>query len=134
MKGHARENLASAFAARPFAVQETVIRVNALDTAEFADDLRVAAGCRPNAILLPKVNTSADLERFAAALGTIVDGSAPRLWAMIETAAAIHHIDGILHAGRNSSCSWTAWSWEPMISPRRPGCIRARTEHICFPG
>lgn len=102
MKGQARENLSRAFAAQPFTAQETVIRVNALDSAEFADDLRAAAACRPDAILLPKVNTSADLERFAAALGTIADGPPPRLWAMIETAAALHHLDGILHAGQGS--------------------------------
>jgi citrate lyase subunit beta/citryl-CoA lyase len=102
MKGQARQNLASAFAAEPFAAQETVIRVNALDTAEFEEDLRAATGCRPDAILLPKVNTRADMERFAAALSIIVDGPAPKLWAMIETAAAIHHIDGILHAAQGS--------------------------------
>jgi len=100
MKGQARENLASAFATQPFAAHESVIRVNALDTAEFDADLRAAIGCRPDAILLPKVNTSADLERFAAALGAVANGPVPKLWAMIETAAAIHHIDGILNAGQ----------------------------------
>ncbi|MBP0618512.1 CoA ester lyase [Cupriavidus sp. LEh25] len=105
MKGQARDNLASAFAAQPFAAHETVIRVNALRTAEFDADLRAAAACGADAILLPKVDTGADLEGFAEAIGAIVNGPthgpAPRLWAMIETASAIHHIDGILHAGQH---------------------------------
>jgi citrate lyase subunit beta/citryl-CoA lyase len=100
MKGQARDNLASAFAAQPFAAHETVIRVNALGTAEFDADLRAAAACGPDAILLPKVDTGADLERFAEAIGAIANGPAPKLWAMIETACAIHHLDGILQAGQ----------------------------------
>ncbi|RAS03568.1 citrate lyase subunit beta/citryl-CoA lyase [Cupriavidus alkaliphilus] len=100
MKAQARDNLASAFAAQPFAAHETVIRINALATTEFDADLRTAATCGADAILLPKVDSGADLERFAAAIGAIANSPAPRLWAMIETAAAIHHIDGILQAGQ----------------------------------
>ncbi|MFS8976264.1 CoA ester lyase [Cupriavidus necator] len=100
MKGQARDNLASAIAAQPFAAHETVIRVNALGTAEFDADLRAAAACGADAILLPKVDTGADLERFAEAIGAIANGPAPKLWAMIETASAIHHLDGILQAGQ----------------------------------
>ncbi|WP_354682544.1 CoA ester lyase [Cupriavidus necator] len=100
MKGRARDNLASAFAAQPFAAHETVIRVNALATAEFDADLRAAAACGADAILLPKVDTGADLERFAEAIRAMANGPAPKLWAMIETASAIHHLDGILQAGQ----------------------------------
>jgi citrate lyase subunit beta/citryl-CoA lyase len=100
MKGQARDNLASAFAAQPFATHETVIRVNALGTAEFDADLRAAAACGADAILLPKVDTGADLERFAEAIGAIANGPVPKLWAMIETASAIHRLDGILQAGQ----------------------------------
>lgn len=100
MKAQARDNLARAFAAQPFAAHETVIRINALGTAEFDADLRAAAACGADAILLPKVDTGADLERYAAAIGAFGNGPVPKLWAMIETAAAVHHIDGILQAGR----------------------------------
>ncbi len=105
MKAQARENLIAAFATQPFAAHETVIRVNALGTAEFDADLRAAATCRTDAVLLPKVDTGADLEAFAAAVGKLVDGPGPQLWAMMETACAIHHVDDILRAGKDSRVS-----------------------------
>jgi citrate lyase subunit beta/citryl-CoA lyase len=76
-EGPGPQNLIAAFAAQPFAAHETVIRVNALGTAEFDADLRAAATCRADAVLLPKVDTGADLEAFAAAVGKLVDGPGP---------------------------------------------------------
>lgn len=99
MKDAARHNLIEAFAAGAFTGQETVIRLNALDTSEFAPDLEVAARCGPDAVLLPKINRGADIERLRTACGAHTWTRACALWAMIETADAIHHIDEILRAG-----------------------------------
>ncbi|MGY2488976.1 HpcH/HpaI aldolase/citrate lyase family protein [Cupriavidus sp. CP313] len=100
MKDAARRNLIEAFAAGAFAGQEAVIRLNALGTREFASDLEVAARCGPDAVLLPKVNRGADMERLRTACSAHTWTRACGLWAMIETADAIHHIDDILCAGR----------------------------------
>ena len=100
MKGAARDQLVAAFAAGGFGHRETVIRVNAIDTADFAADLDAAARCRPDAVLLPKVSSVADLEAFAAAAARagLPDGTA--LWAMVETTAALLDLDAIVAAGQ----------------------------------
>ena len=100
MKDKARAQLVDAFAAGGFGHRETVIRVNAIDTADFAADLQAAARCRPDAVLLPKVSSAADLEAFAAAAARagLADGTA--LWAMIETTAALLDLDAIVAAGQ----------------------------------
>ena len=100
MKDKARAQLVDAFAAGGFGHRETVIRVNAIDTADFAAYLQAAARCRPDAVLLPKVSSSADLEAFAAAAtrAGLADGTA--LWAMIETTAALLDLDAIVAAGQ----------------------------------
>lgn len=100
MKEEARNNLIEAFAAGPSTGHETVIRINALDTVDFAADLSVAARCGPHAVLLPKVNCGADLQRLNAACDAQAWRGDIGRWAMIETASAVHHIDDILHTGR----------------------------------
>lgn len=103
MKDAARRNLTEAFAAGAFAGQEAVIRVNGLDTPDFASDLEAAARCGPDAVLLPKVNRGADIERLRHACAAHSWTRACGLWAMIETGDAIHHIDEILRAGSAAS-------------------------------
>lgn len=92
MKAGARENLAEAFARGSFGRRETVIRVNAVGTPEFRDDLDAVARCGPDAVLVPKVSAPQELEVVCAA------GLDPAVgvWAMIETAAAIASIDAIV--------------------------------------
>jgi citrate lyase beta subunit len=80
-KDEARRLVAEAVAAGAFGRREVVIRVNGLDTPWGADDLAAAAAARPDAVLLPKVVSAAQVAEAAAHLGA----AAPALWAMIET-------------------------------------------------
>ena len=75
--------------------REVVIRINGLDTPWGAADLRAAAAAGPDAILVPKVSSAGQLAPYAAALPQGV-----RLWAMIETCAALFALDAIAGAGR----------------------------------
>ena len=78
-KPAARATLAEALKTGGYGRRYKVIRINGLDTEWGADDARAAATMDADAILLPKVNSPADLE----ALAQIV-GDTP-LWAMMET-------------------------------------------------
>jgi citrate lyase beta subunit len=80
-KDEARRLVAEAVAAGAFGRREVVIRVNGLDTPWGVDDLAAAAAARPDAVLLPKVVSAAQVAEAAAHLGA----AAPALWAMIET-------------------------------------------------
>lgn len=75
----ARGTLSDAFAQGGYGARAKIIRINGLDTVWGADDAKVAATLKPDAILLPKVASPADLDALAA-----ITGNVP-LWAMMET-------------------------------------------------
>lgn len=99
-KEAARQRLAAHLAAMPGAGKETVIRINALSTPWGEADLAAAAGARPDAVLLPKVETAAALAELRARLDGAGAG-ATRLWAMIETPPAIVDLRDILRGARD---------------------------------
>ena len=75
----ARATLAEALKTGGYGARMKIIRINGLDTEWGADDAKAAAAMGADAILLPKVNTPADLDALAA-----ITGDTP-LWAMMET-------------------------------------------------
>ena len=91
-KAQARTQVADAVRTGGFGHREVLIRVNALDTPWFKDDLDAAIAARPDAILVPKISTPDQIEMIGQRLlDTHADGHI-RLWAMIETPAAIFNI------------------------------------------
>ncbi len=79
----ARDTLAGALSDGGYGNRLKVIRINGLDTAWGTDDARAAAAMNPDAILLPKVGSPADLEALTDIVGDIP------LWAMMETPGAM---------------------------------------------
>lgn len=103
MKGEARDNLRGVLGeGRPEGV-ETVIRINAAGSGFQEDDIALAAQCRPDAVLLPKVNGPADLAAARAALARAGAENIP-LWAMIETPQAIVDIAAITGGDARPDC------------------------------
>lgn len=102
MKETARQNLVDVFAAERFEGHETVIRVNAIGTGEFNEDLKAVATCRPNAFLVPKVSGAEDFHLLSAAAAARGMSQSIRLWVMIETATALGNIDHLVASGLNS--------------------------------
>ncbi len=98
MKAAARANLVEAFASAPFAC-ETVIRVNAPGTPDHEPDLSTVASCRPDAVLVPKVDSAAQLATFFASAAARQMPAGIGLWAMIETAASLIGLDTLVAAG-----------------------------------
>lgn len=88
-KDTARRQAVSAVKTGGYGRREVVIRVNALATAWGGDDLEAAAMSGANAVLLPKVETPADLEAARARLSASGVPPALPLWAMIETPRAV---------------------------------------------
>jgi citrate lyase subunit beta/citryl-CoA lyase len=99
-KALARDRVGEAVAARAFGGREVLIRINALDTPWWIDDLAMAARARADGILVPKVSSVADLAAIADRLADGGADQAIRVWAMIETAFAIlraEHISAQAH-------------------------------------
>ncbi|MGH0229862.1 HpcH/HpaI aldolase/citrate lyase family protein [Sinorhizobium meliloti] len=81
---------------------ETVIRVNAAGSGFGEADLAAALAARPDAILLPKVESPADIQ---GALDWLSERDTPdelRLWAMIETPRGVVNGPAIAETGRTS--------------------------------
>lgn len=97
-KDEARQLLAEHFAAAPRTNRERVIRVNAATTSFGSGDVALAARCRPQAVLLPKVERAADLRALRQALDAAGAGDVA-LWAMIETPLGIVNIGEIAALG-----------------------------------
>ncbi|KQS02113.1 malyl-CoA thiolesterase [Sphingomonas sp. Leaf357] len=93
LKASARAAAVAAVGQGGFGARELVVRVNGLDTEWGADDCAALGRAAPDAILLPKVSTPADLAIARAEAG----GTVP-LWAMIETCAAVTGIGALTEA------------------------------------
>jgi citrate lyase subunit beta/citryl-CoA lyase len=101
-KTMAREQVAAAVQAKGFGPREVVIRINGLETPWGKDDLVAAAAAGPDAILLPKVSTAADLEGLGKRLVDLHAPPALSVWAMIETPLAILNIAEIAAEARDA--------------------------------
>jgi citrate lyase subunit beta / citryl-CoA lyase len=99
-KETARKQVCDAVKAGGYGHREVVVRVNALDTPWGAADIAAAAAAAPDAVLLPKPATGADIVRATEALAGAPDKT--RLWAMIETPLAILNLADIAAASRQA--------------------------------
>ncbi len=97
-KEAARERVCAAVSSKEYDKREVTIRVNGLDTEWHDADLRAAAQAGPAAIVVPKVNSAAEVHNIERALEL---GGAPdhtKIWAMVETPVAMLHAEEIAAA------------------------------------
>ena len=97
----ARDQIAKAIAAGGFGKREVWVRTNAPDTPFWADDVKMAAEAKPDAILVPKVSSVDDLRTISASLREAKADPSIRLWTMIETARAVLHAEELAAASRD---------------------------------
>jgi citrate lyase subunit beta/citryl-CoA lyase len=84
-KANARETLRGHFRDQPSVQPLRVIRINGFETPWGTEDFLAARSCRPDAILLPKVGSRADLDMLFDALEETDAPPDMQVWAMIET-------------------------------------------------
>lgn len=88
-KEAARAQVVAAVKGGGYGHRELVIRINALDTPWAQDDIAAAAAAGPDAILLPKPNSAAEIDQASAALTKAGAPERTKLWAMMETPRAM---------------------------------------------
>ncbi len=88
-KKMAREQVVEAIHSGNYGYRELIIRINSMETMWGADDLDAAIEACPDAILIPKVNSPADVQFFANRLAVANAPEELRLWAMLETAQSV---------------------------------------------
>jgi citrate lyase subunit beta/citryl-CoA lyase len=108
-KETARKQVTDAVKAGGFGNREVFIRVNGIDTQWHADDLSAAAHAAPDAILIPKVSSSRQLEMIGRRLLDMGTNHRTRVWAMIETPFAILNIADIAAAAKDSETRLTGF-------------------------
>ena len=103
-KDIARTQVCEAVKARGFGKREIVVRVNGLGTPWGLEDIAAVAAAQPDAILVPKISTQADLHAVEERLVAHHHLRKLSVWAMVETPAAILNIASIAAAGGRLSC------------------------------
>ncbi len=88
-KDNARATLHTALAAGGYGGRVKIVRINAFDTPWGRADAEAVRDMAADAVLLPKVNSAADLDALAA-----ITGDMP-LWAMMETPRGMLNADQI---------------------------------------
>ncbi len=105
-----------------FGARELVVRVNAAETAEGAEDLAAFSDCAADAVVLPKLETAATLVAARAAVGP-----GPALWAMIETCSGVLALREIVAAARDTGLAALVVGTNDLARELRcrPGADRA---------
>jgi citrate lyase subunit beta/citryl-CoA lyase len=112
-KGTARDAIAQTLAAGGFGKREVIIRINALDSPWWIDDVTMAGKARPDGILVPKISSVEDLSAVADRLSDIGANMSIKVWAMIETSRAILHAEELAAASRDSEMRLAGFVFGP---------------------
>ncbi len=97
-KPAAREAACAAAASGDYGKRELTIRVNGADTEWHADDLAAACAAGPDAIVVPKVGSADAVLELVEAMAGHDAPEHTKLWAMVETPAAMLHAEEIAGA------------------------------------
>ncbi len=97
-KPAAREAAAAAATSGEYGRKAVTIRVNGIGTTWHDDDLRAASQAGPAAIVVPKVNSAAEVHALVEAMEKAGAPAHTKLWAMIETPIAILDVLSIARA------------------------------------
>lgn len=99
-KALAREQVCVAVTGGGYGGRELIIRTNGLDTPWGKDDLIAAAKAGPDAVLLPKVESAAQVQAAEALLTANGAPAKTAIWCMMETPKGILHAEEIASASK----------------------------------
>lgn len=97
-KADARKLAADALTSGAYGQRLRVLRINGLDTNWWRDDLAAASAAKPDAILIPKVDSPDILERVEEEMAWLGGFDSVALWSMIETPKAFLRLEALAEA------------------------------------
>jgi citrate lyase subunit beta/citryl-CoA lyase len=103
-KPAAREAACAAAASGDYGRRTVTIRANGIGTEWHEADLAAAAQAGPDAVVVPKVNSAAEVARLVDGLERAGAPDHTKLWAMIETPIAILDVLAIARASERLTC------------------------------
>ena len=101
-KDMARDNASAALQAGEYGKRELVVRINAMDTPWFAEDLKLACWNQADAVLVPKILKADDIVRISDIMENHGASLNIKLWAMIEMPQAILNLGAIAALGEHN--------------------------------
>lgn len=129
-KASAREAAILAVEEGGFGPREVAIRANAIDSEWGVADLAAIAQSGADAVLVPKVSTPGDIEKYESAL----EGAPAtlQLWAMIETCACIPNLNAIAAMASSTRLSLWIMGTNDLAKEMRAQLTPARTPFLPF--
>ncbi|TXL70753.1 CoA ester lyase [Vineibacter terrae] len=103
-KETARANVVAAAASRAYGRREIVIRANGLNTAWGREDVLAIAGSGADAVLVPKLESAADVTAVVELLDEAGAPPSMAIWGMMETPRGILHAEEIAAASPRLAC------------------------------
>lgn len=94
----ARSQVCDAVKGGGYGQRELIIRVNGLDTPWGRDDIKAAAMAVPQALLVPKVESAAQVREVERLMEEVGARPAIAIWCMMETPRGILHAEEIVQA------------------------------------
>lgn len=94
-KHRAREQAVRALTQYDYGHRLRALRINAAGTSWHEDDVEAVARSRPDAVVLPKVETADDVRSLSRALDAFPDTGGIALWAMMESPLTILNAQSI---------------------------------------
>ncbi len=91
-KAEARDAAIAAIAQGGFTAHLQMVRVNSVESDFFTDDVKMLAQAGVRAIVVPKVDTAADLQAAVTLLEAEVAATDTQIWIMIESALGVMNL------------------------------------------
>lgn len=129
-KEEARAAAVAALREGDWGQREIAIRANGIDTPWGMDDLAAIAASGADAVLVPKVNSPEDINRYQAALAPAP--AAMQLWAMIETCAAVFALEPIAAKAATTRLSLWVMGINDLAKEMRAQQTPERTPFLPF--
>ena len=143
-KANARNVLTETLQAGGFGPRAQIVRINGFDTEWGAPDLETVSAAAPEAILLPKVGSAADIEDLARRLDARPETADTQIWAMMESPIGILNAADIATAprmagfvmGTNDLAKDLNARTRPAMHTALQHCLMAARAHglICIDG
>lgn len=128
-KPNARTLLAKTLVEGGYGARARIVRINGMDTPWGAEDLAALAAVGPDAILLPKVGSAADVAAVAAQLDAIPAARDTAIWAMMETPQGILNAAEIARAPRMAGFVMGTNDLAKDLGSRTRGAMHTALQH-----
>ena len=124
-KEEARENAKAALQSGDYGNRELVVRINAMDTPWFAQDLKQACLSKADAVLVPKILNAQDIVQITEFMEDQDASLDIQLWAMIEMPQAILKLAEIAALGRQRRLTTFVMGFNDLAKEMRADHDRA---------